>query len=811
MAGGNFYSGSPATSFVVRNSFETIKDMVAAGQQGSNYTDVWYGEYCIIDTPNKNDKHNGEIYKRGLNFQNSMGGWLRLGQIVGPSGGTPYIAIDSIDEMQTYGNIELEDYEYRRFPTGRNDDGTYEIAGENEYEEQPSGTPAVFDLNENENHGIRPGKYTDDNGTVQYNDTIQYTWVNIRKDNNESDSWFYVGFSYPYTVLEYTISTNSPYDSNGNRLRGTSGGDEDPTSVERTDDMTHPYYEQWNLGTPHGIKGDAIRNLRVTTPTTDDVIYDITSLNVNAVTGEADISSLMEYSGKQDDIDAGRQIVVFDCYIYDNVINPDPITFYVGDFNIITDISVADDGTLTVQYTHDDDTVQEGLVKWVENMTLSTGTGTNGGVLTIQWNNKNVPYQGDNPDVTFDICWVRSISVEDNGDVVFTFAGTPDRGMIPSGAVRESDGVYRVNNLIRWETDVSLDTNDGHYTIDFNYGDSYETYLDWVKEISFDYDTGDVTVTHTVDSNTYTNSGALKLINNASISDDGIITFYFNNGTTTNITLPNTNNQTDFHLKWITNITINTGIADDKRFVITYNTGDIKTIGDPINFIQQVVVNPSDFHLFVLYSDPSHRASVSDDGTITPPSNSGTTASDWKSDTYIHDFLGSSTTIPSYGAGVMWRDFGAIKDDHGVLVGLDVDDSWMEYNGTSYTNILDMLNARWPYGLNSNSVNDNETTMGQAVAQKIVTYVPNPDIEEKQDREFYAYDYNKSSWYYLGTLNDTGNRDVLLATRAELTGENALTFTSKLNTRGLIFEIIPTAYSDTAIPEYWTYDYNGWV
>ena len=58
----SFYGGLAGTSFVLKARFSTYTDMVNAFKQGDSYTDVWYGEYCIIDTVNKNHRENGKIW-----------------------------------------------------------------------------------------------------------------------------------------------------------------------------------------------------------------------------------------------------------------------------------------------------------------------------------------------------------------------------------------------------------------------------------------------------------------------------------------------------------------------------------------------------------------------------------------------------------------------------------------------------------------------------------------------------------------------------------------------------------------------------
>jgi hypothetical protein len=45
----------------------------------------------MINTAKKNDPDNGKIYRRGYEFNNSMGGAEFIGTIVGPAGHAPLL------------------------------------------------------------------------------------------------------------------------------------------------------------------------------------------------------------------------------------------------------------------------------------------------------------------------------------------------------------------------------------------------------------------------------------------------------------------------------------------------------------------------------------------------------------------------------------------------------------------------------------------------------------------------------------------------------------------------------------------------
>ena len=163
MALESFYGGKPGISPVIKASFKFINTEDPAYQaalinnggdaaalkeytmdecfKNIDYTDVWYGELCIIDTENKMNPNNGKLYRRTL--KRSENGSLNsgnttyaeyIGQIVGPSGGIPNLDLGSLNtERQkavgiektydTDDNLPLDasewDYSYRDAESGQ--------------------------------------------------------------------------------------------------------------------------------------------------------------------------------------------------------------------------------------------------------------------------------------------------------------------------------------------------------------------------------------------------------------------------------------------------------------------------------------------------------------------------------------------------------------------------------------------------------------------------------------------------------------------------------------------------------------------
>lgn len=735
----SLYGGHQGVSFIIKDSFESIEEAVAACKLGPQYTRCWYGENIIISTPNLNDEDNGKVFNRGLDYTNDMGGLVFIAQVVGPAGGTPIFEMGTLQETKYKSTMPIEDTDYRKYPIGyeTNDDG--EIIG---YELNTSANEpiATFPFSQAHHTSLVPGKTAE--GT--YNDEILWTWVNVRKANQTADSMFYVGFQIPYLVTEYLSHMVSPYDTSGNLSKN-------PTTATRVDDASHPFYSSWDIGIPKGIKGDTMRALRVITPTAANRnnIYAPSAITVNSVTGAVTIGNA-GYDGLDDDITNARKILVYDFYYFDSQLNPDPILIYLGDFNKIDNISLADDGTLTIDYSHDDNTIFSRKIKWITDTVLSPDSG----VFTVTYNN------GD-PAFTTTLDWIKQINLDSDGTIHFIH--TKDN----------RDESY--SNKIKWVTSVDLNTANGTFTMNFNYGSPLVRILDYVDSVVFNEETGEITVHH-VNSGNQVMSSRMKLITSAEASTDGVVTFHTNTGESFNI--KKVGSEENFQIRTVENIRLNTRLADDKHIQIKYNNAnEYANIGDPINYIQDMVVRESDFHLLVLYNDPEHRstgAGLDDEGV------------DAEGNTWVNNVVGSDGV--NTGASIYWRDYGTIKDQSGVLIGMDISNE-----DVGDQDILDYLNATYPNGL----------TEG-ATRQKIVTYSP----DGSGSREFYAFDYNSYTWYFLGTIADSGMRDAKLVTVGSFTNADL----TSVNPDGLVFKVVnATNLKTTAIPDFWSPSYNSWA
>lgn len=277
---------------------------------------------------------NGKIYRREY-IKNDTNGAVYVGQITGPSGTTPTLNFGSFDEVAN-------------------------MTPEGEIYDQGSDEYTI------ENGGLVPGK----NGDT-FNDSIQWSFCSYKTaDGLEAHS--YIGFKIPYPVIEIEANLVDPSEiiNEGNLIS------EDPSTTG------HPFYKKWVLKLPNGGSGGGgsssgggsyFKNLRV--------IY-----------ASADVES---YPGQQDDIDNNRQILVYDYYENGALV---PKTYWVGDYNVLEDIVLSEDGTLTLNYTHEGSVELEQKIKW------ATKTVFEKGKFTIYYN--------DGTEESQDILLIEDVSVD---------------------------------------------------------------------------------------------------------------------------------------------------------------------------------------------------------------------------------------------------------------------------------------------------------------------------------------------------------------------------------------------------------------
>ena len=243
----SIYGGRPGSPFVIKARFSSVKEMQEAFQKGPDYKAVWYGEYCIIDTDNKNDFDNGKIYQRGTEYGDDTGDAKYVGQVVGPQSGVPGFDFEPLEDVKGYNNTKpLSKGEIRTWPyQNEKSKEFYQYSERNQDTSKPA--LLVNDLTLPNGNFV---KGWDDKGN--FNDTIKYTWVNIAHPQGDEDSNGFavsktlVGFQVPYPVFKVadpvtTLPTGTP--AFVRETKKTEG---------------HPFAYELEFGIPKGPKGDSV-------------------------------------------------------------------------------------------------------------------------------------------------------------------------------------------------------------------------------------------------------------------------------------------------------------------------------------------------------------------------------------------------------------------------------------------------------------------------------------------------------------------------------------------------------------------------
>ena len=550
MSNYSFYGGRKGESFVIVARFDSIADMVAVFEKGNGDLTVNYGEYVIIDTENKNDPDNGKIFKRGINYNEDLGGAQYVGQVCGPAGLAPMLELTTYEEAKA--KQAEEGYGYRK-SFGAYDTNNCLVPGK--YEEM------VGDDDE----------YQEPHQETKYNDEIKWYVTSIRDEFNR-DTTAYLGFIFPYTVIDFESETVDPYYHRDSEDAGFTN----TKLVDRMDDMTHPYWEKWHISVPKGIKGDTFKNFRVVQPSEED--------------------NVQKYDGQEEDrknkncldpfMQTTRQILVYDYYHYDKDKGGEPVSLYLGDYNMIDGIVFDEDGSFTVHYSHDDDLYLEKWVKWIDHVQVNPETG----LFEVFFNYETDPRTEKPTKYEMYLDWVKKVEFSDDGTVTLTYTHRTDGSPNPD----------EYKNLIKWINSVTLDPNNGDFDVVFNYGDGdpeNDTHvhadLTWVKDVSAN-DEGTVTFTYTDQPDkVYTN--LIKWIKEVTLNtDNGDFDIVFNYGD------GDEGHNTHYHadLTWVRNVTVD----DDGTITFYYTDKDNLVYKNILKWIDHVTLDPETGHFTIVYN-----------------------------------------------------------------------------------------------------------------------------------------------------------------------------------------------------------------
>lgn len=415
----SFYGGRQGASFVIVKNYIDVLSMVTDFSQGNDFTEVKFDEYVLINNPRKNHPDNGKIFRRGYDYnsnrtlssvallykkvinENEEESWVRcevselneevykelssqnnkfeiesipaygaeyVGCIIGPAGKAPLLSIGAYE--QAYNKNADPGLEARK--------------GQGSY--SPNGN----------NPGLIPGKDGD-----KYHDSIEWAYASIRNDNYGDDTQAFIGFKFPYLVTQMQTSQVEPYNTNGNIA--------DMSDIFRApdDDGSHPYYNKWHLNIPKGVKGDTLKNFKVTTfndyQKGSDNSLDKTAiyeLYKDEESGEwrekpligggvepnyqffkdhygftdENLQENQEYNlQKLLNLLEDKQILVYEVINYDNKKEGQKKYYFLGDYNQIENVELDEEkGYINISFTNQNDK-QLGPLKWIKNIKLFAG------------------------------------------------------------------------------------------------------------------------------------------------------------------------------------------------------------------------------------------------------------------------------------------------------------------------------------------------------------------------------------------------------------------------------------------------------
>lgn len=769
----SFYGGRRGTPFVIVKSYPDIPTMTECFGQGDDYKQVNYDEYVIINAYKRDHPDNGKIFRRGydiysgrtiicteakesstgqvktnqskawylsrtteyvLNTSHDAKGAKYVGKVQGPPGIAPIL------KLLTYaGAVKQYDYQYEE---DRKSSGSFSVA----------------------KGDLVSGKT---------NNEIRWVVANISEENSDLDkAYAYVGFKIPYPVVEFSAVKVTQYDENGVYTTKV------PQPTFTGDLNKRPFYHPWELYIPKGIKGDCLKNYRVVAPSAGMQIYD---LNYYLQTGLK-----RQYEGFDNDKDysyvdtngvkhRGKQILVYDEIIYDTYQSGELTCFYVADYNTLTSMDIAQDGTVSIFSTHSEPLIYPKLMKWITDITLNKsadGTEDIPGHFVIHYNNDSYNKTDTSE---YDLDWVNNLVLESDGQVRQEFTGgrateyitdkNPDR-------VPEQGTDLR----IKWINNVEIN-DDGTVIITFNDKDQndqihtsvFPRRIKWLK--SFDID-----------------------------GPTGILTYQFN--TDQDAIVKPLAYPVDMFLKQDKDQsssaaleTMNEGTGDQSIYAVYPTLSEPKKISPPINYILATDITP-DKHLIVLYADAAKRQVFIDNannpayvgkekayqffpvGVVDDPVYYNLYRSD-KYGVWDETIEGETVQTHLYEG---WLDLGVSSIASGILVGADIPIQTIEKYATDHNLSIETadekvdaaiayLNETYPAGLGkepgtppyTSPIRSDVTTSDPLLMEKIVTtgdlnegakYFLGFDYQivvDDPDAETLTYSFK--GWYLIGSLS----------------------------------------------------------
>lgn len=557
----SYYGGKPGGAFVIVKSFASIQEMATAFAKGPGYTDVSFDDYVMINTANRNNPENGQIFRRSLDYKTKdtiknykevegdkkrfeetstvSGGAIYVGTVAGPAGRAPLFNLGQYEALEqkaevaektftdlglTYSETSVDEDVVSalnaQYPNGLNIYGdnlsreyncvkvmfgdnyryyycdNFLWSGNNNFsagwyrvETAPSaGQDSYSVVNGSLVPGVTYDGYeTDETGRkhlkpVRHQDTIDWRYVSVVNENL-SESTAFVGFRFGVPVVEFEAEAVDAY-YNRNDVENSLDYDNinliTPVSTDTVNEegnpVKHPFYSKWDIKIPKGVKGDCISNIRVVPASAELMMLNLDE-NGNLVYNEDRTElSIVPYSD-EDDITNSHMIIVADYTNYDRVPKGDTGTIFLGDYNTIDEITFTDDGTLTIDYSHDNTDKYPKWITWLTGLTLDKETGK----WVTTFNNQT---QDNAKDTEQFLTWVKKIEMNDEGSITYTHT--------------TSDDDRTDEKVINWIKSFTFDKDTGKLAVTFNNDNltDFERTVNYIKNIELRATDNHILITH---------------------------------------------------------------------------------------------------------------------------------------------------------------------------------------------------------------------------------------------------------------------------------------------------------------------------
>ena len=460
----SFYGGRPGASFIIVKTFQTIAKMKQAFQQGTGYNQVYFDEYVTIyNTSEPAYKYNGNVYRRGYDTNNGLGGAQYVGNITGPAGPPTYI----------------EPYPHGKIVRGGNITQNMSLFT-NDVKDTANNNPNKYNMvefyNGKDAFEIVPGAEKVNGTYTNFVDNIFFRYYFVMDEQNRRQI-MRIGFKIPYPVFNFQVE----------RINA----DEQPW-IRKIDTGNHKFFHNWKVGLPIAVKGDCVTGFSVLTVQTINGVPNNSRINYSFYS----TVPREQQAKRTSDLENKQSILVCNIVKYNKKGQAlPPETYYVYDFNIIKNIDINAQGYLTFTLP-DGSQVSSGvsILPKINDLHLNEY-----GEMSINWTNTDK--SSGTSTLENEVKWIHDIDFNNDGGLVLTWNTKKrnNKGEIEFNAdntPKRDSKLLTMSKGQRFITDLQIHN-----------GILYETYAGLRKEMCDLFNESDV--------NNATGSGAQNIYNDA--------------------------------------------------------------------------------------------------------------------------------------------------------------------------------------------------------------------------------------------------------------------------------------------------------